>query len=398
MKKLSVLVFSVLLVFSMILGAACAKAASSGSYYVNEAKDEAVLAETSAAYPYAPAYSAKSDSYAYDYPADEPEVLYEQEVEEAAEIPMPAATSADEPAEELPGYRDTNKLIYTCDLTIQTTEFEKTVKTIHSLIDQFGGFIASETRNDSDTAWYRSGYVKTSASLSEVLTVRIPAGHYHEFLNALDGNGKILSKNMNVENISRQYSETETTIKSLETQEERLLAMMEQCETVEDMITVEARLSEVQNELKIYRNRLSSMDTDVAYSTITMRINEVLEYTPDKEPVKVQTFGDRLKNTLKETGRGFLSFLEGLLFFIINAIPYLLILAVIALLIIWLVKRNRKKNAGKAPVPPVRQIQKKPAAEDSPYRESLKPRESGAGSLDQRSRADDENTSSGKTE
>ena len=338
MKKISVLLFSLLLVFSMILGAACARAGKSASYY-----REDVVMETTAAYNgnYAPAYSAKSDN-AY-YAADEAKEEWYEWPEDEPEMPMPTTEPGTEPDEDLPGFSE-SKLIYTCDLTIQTTEFDKTVNVVHDLINQYGGFIASESRDDNDTGWYRSGYVKTSASLTDVLTIRIPAGHYYEFLDALDGNGKILSKNMYVENISRQYSETETTIKSLETQEERLLDMMAQCETVEDMITVEARLSEVQNQLKIYRNRLSGMDTDVAYSTINMRIYEVLEYTPDKEPVKVQTFGDRLKNTLKETGRGFLDFLEGLLFFIINVLPYLLILAGIVLLIIWLVKKNHKKN------------------------------------------------------
>lgn len=363
MKKLSVLLFSVLLVFSMVLGAACAKAAGTSSYY-----REDVMTETSSAYNYTPAYAAKSDGW-YESPAEaeKEEDWYEWPADEEAEAPAPVPTTApaDEPEENLPGFRDNSKLIYTCDLTVQTTEFDQTVNVIHDLIDKFGGFIASEIRNDSDTGWYRSGYVKTNASLSEELTIRIPAEHYHEFLDALDGNGKILSKNMYVENISRQYSETETTIKSLETQEERLLVMMEQCETVEDMITVEARLSEVQNELKIYRNRLSGMDTDVAYSTINMRINEVLEYTPDKEPIRVLTFGDRLGNTLKETGRGFLRFLEGLLFFIINVLPYLLILAAIVLLIIWLVKRSHKKNAVKKQLPPARRIPSQPAAEES---------------------------------
>ena len=368
MKKLYTLLFALLLVFSMILGAACAKAAGS-SYYREDA-----MVETASYNNYAPAYSAKSEDYAY--PIEEAEEWYEWEDE--PEMPMPTTAPADEPVndpdEDLPGFTDNSKLIYTCDLTIQTTEFDKTVETIHALIDQYGGFIASESRNDNDTGWYRKNYVKTSASLTEVLTIRVPSGNYYKFLDALDGNGKILSKNMYVENISRQYSETQTTIKSLETQEERLLAMMAQCETVEDMITVEARLSEVQNELKIYRNRLSGMDTDVAYSTINMRINEVLEYTPDKEPVKVQTFGDRLRNTLKDTGSGFLDFLEGLLFFVINVLPYLLILAGITLLIIWLVKRNRRKNGGKTPVPPIRQVPAKlvkeekssaPAATDS---------------------------------
>lgn len=349
MKRCAAYLFVLLTVLSAVFAAGCARSASSPAAYMMETTPAATaawggIADNKAMAPEA-AYDAAFDEMEFE--SAYPEEAWEDEPE-----PMPTES----PDADLPGFTD-SKLIYTCDLTIQTTTFQDTVSAIHELITKYDGFIAAETQNDNDTAWYRSGYVKTSASLSEHMTIRIPAQHYNAFLDALEGNGKILSKNMYVENISRQYSETETTIKSLETQEERLLDMMAQCDTVEDMITVEARLSEVQNELKLYRNRLSGMDTDIAYSTIDMNIYEVLEYTPDQDPVKVQTFGDRLKNTLKETGRGFLSFLENFLFIIINLLPYLLILAAIALLILWLVRRGKKKNAGKKTksVPEVRQ-------------------------------------------
>ena len=358
MRKTTLIIYSVLLIAAAVLAAACAKAAGSSAYYAD------TVMETTAAWDrggYNAAPQAKSE--AYEMPAYFPEEEAEWDEAEPEE-PEPDPT---EPGPDLPGFTD-SKLIYTCDLTIQTTEFENTLGAIRALINKYGGFIASESQNDNDTGWYRSDYVKTSATMTEQLTVRVPSEHYHDFLNALDGNGKIISKNMYVENISRQYSDTETTIKSLETQEERLLDIMEQCETVEDMITVEARLSEVQNELKIYRNRLSSMDTDVTYSTINMSIYEVLEYTPDKEPVKVLTFGDRLKNTLKNTGKGFMTFLEDSLFFLINALPYLLIVAGIVILIVWLIRKKLRKNEEKlsASRRAARQLPKKQPSDHDP--------------------------------
>lgn len=354
MKKYKALLLAALVLITAIFAAACARAAKTAAdeaYYMETTSAAWGVAQNKADAPAA----SYNGGYAYDAEMEAPmEEEYQKE-----ELEEPSPTDG-EPDTELPGFAE-SKLIYTCYLTIQTTAFDETVNNIHDLIGKFGGFIASESRNDNDSYWYRTGYVKTNATLSERLTVRVPAENYYAFLDAIEGNGKIISKDMNVENISRQYADTETTIKSLETQEQRLLDMMAQCETVEDMITVEARLSEVQNELKMYRNRLSGMDTDVAYSTITMNIYEVLEYTPDKEPVKVQTFGDRLKNTLKETGEGFMSFLEGFLFIIISALPYLLIIAAIVVLIIWLVRRNRKKNGGNTrPARPV-QPERRPA-------------------------------------
>lgn len=107
--------------------------------------------------------------------------------------------------------------------------------------------------------------------------------------------------------------------------------MLEKCETIEDMITVEQRLSEVQYQLNNLQTTRRYMDMDVAYSYVNIGISEVMEYRQDSEPVKRNTFVDRLKNTLVSTGRGFLSFLEGLLFLIIRMAPYIIIVVVIGL-------------------------------------------------------------------
>jgi hypothetical protein len=95
------------------------------------------------------------------------------------------------------------------------------------------------------------------------------------------------------------------------------------------MITVEERLSNVQYQLNSLQTTKRYMDTDVAYSYVNINVTEVMEYHYNEEPVKKNTFADRLKNTLKSTGKDFLSFLEGLLFLIIRLFPYLVIIAVI---------------------------------------------------------------------
>ena len=248
--------------------------------------------------------------------------------------------------------QNSEKLVYTCNINMETLEFTKTVSTLKELIKKYDGFIESETQSDASDGWYYSSYEKTSGTLSEYVVVRIPTDKYNSFLDDLDGTGKITEKSQNVENITKQYNNTATTIKSLETQEARLLEMMEQAETIEDMLYIEDRLSDVQNELAMYKNELSEMDTDVQYSTVTLTINEVLEYTRTQVPVKTSTFMDRLKNTLRNTWSGFLDFLEGFLFFLIEITPVLLFLGafggIIALIIVKSVKASRKRKAKKA--------------------------------------------------
>ena len=102
-------------------------------------------------------------------------------------------------------------------------------------------------------------------------------------MNNMEGSGKVTNRSTNVENISRQYADNEAVITALRKQEERLLEMMDKAETIEDMIAIEARLTDVQTELNRKLSYKSSMDTDVEYSTVHLYINEVAEYPPDPE-------------------------------------------------------------------------------------------------------------------
>jgi len=239
------------------------------------------------------------------------------------------------------------KLVYSCSIEMQSTTFDATLEAIKKLISDNGGFIEREEQYDNAHDWYYSGYAKKNATLEEELTVRIPSEKYETFLQSLEGEGKILSKVQNVENITTSYYDTATTIEALKTQEKRLLEMMEAAETIEDMIAVEERLSEVQTELARYENSLASMDADVEYSTVSISLSEVMEYTEDPAENE-DTFGSRFVSTLKASWKNALGFLEGALFAVIMALPIILICgaaaAIIIFIIVRMVKRRRKKG------------------------------------------------------
>lgn len=246
------------------------------------------------------------------------------------------------------------KLVYHCNLEIETLDYPATMTSIKETITQYGGIIQSESESDSSYDWYYENYRKTSGTMHNYLEVRIPSKDYNNFLAELDGVGKVISKSTSVDNISQQYYDTTAQIEALQIQEKNLLAMLEKCETIEDMITVEQRLSEVQYELNDLQTTRRYMDMDVAYSYVNIGISEVMEYRQDSEPVKSNTFADRLKNTFVSTGKGFLAFLEGLLFFVIRMAPYVIIVVVVGFIFPFdkirdiLEKRRMKKTAKNA--------------------------------------------------
>ncbi|MBO5144265.1 MAG: DUF4349 domain-containing protein [Lachnospiraceae bacterium] len=254
------------------------------------------------------------------------------------------------------------KLVYHCDLEIETLDYSGTMTSVKDMITKYGGVIQSENESDSGYNWYYEDYRKTSGTLHNYLQVRIPSANYDSFLAELDGVGKIISKSTSVDNISQQYYDTTTQIEALQIQERNLLSMLEQCETIEDMITVQERLSEVQYELNSLQTSKRYMDMDVAYSYVNINISEVMEYRYDSEPIKTNTFMDRLGNTIKSTGKGFLSFLEGLLFLVIRLVPYLLIAAVICFIFRKKIKRAiTDRKAEKAAMRARRDLQRQAA-------------------------------------
>ncbi len=234
-----------------------------------------------------------------------------------------------------------DKIIYTANVSIETLTYAESYDALKQQISDASGVIESESESNSNYYWYESD----SSDMHYLsLTVRIPSAGYSDFLDSLDEIGKVQSKSQNAENISTQYRNTEAEIRGLETQEERLLEMMETAETVEDMITVESRLSEVQIALDQARTSLAAMDTDVAYSTVYIYLEEVVQYTDTGTTRKTSSFFDRLKNTVSDSWSFFLELLEGLLFLIIYLIPVAILVVIILLIIRSIWKKRKAKH------------------------------------------------------
>lgn len=232
-----------------------------------------------------------------------------------------------------------DKLVYTCSLSIETLDYDSSIKSIKEKVKQADGFIAAENEYDDAYGWYYADYVDAHDRRMD-MEVRVPSDKYEGFLASLDGDGKVVSRSSSVDNISRQYYDTEAVIESLKVQEERLLGMMDAAETIEDMVTVEKRLTEVQTQLNQYRTSLSVMQSDVDYSTVHINVSEVYEYTPD---VHTDTFFDRLRNTVSDAVKDLGDILEGLLFFLILLVPRVLVYGPVILLIFIAVKKIRAK-------------------------------------------------------
>lgn len=299
--------------------------------------------------------------YSYETSAAEDYYDYDSSIESASDTTMADGSEGDSTlsAEQI----KKEMLIYTCNMTVDVLEFDDAVANFKESLDSYGGFVESENYNDggSGSRWYYDDIEKWRTYSA---TVRVPSADYEEFCSKSAELGDLRSRNSYVENVSSEYYDLSTTLEIYEAKEERYISLLATITEDAYAVSVERELTDLQVEIAKIKTRMNEIKTNVAYSFVNITINEVKEYTA--EPVKTDTFGQRLANTLSETGSGFLVFLEDLLFFIIAVFPYLILIGIIAFIVIFIIKKTKKKKALKAssaaepaPVEPIKDDTKK---------------------------------------
>ena len=279
------------------------------------------------------AEEAYTDDYAYDEAENEEE---------------PSASSGIDIEESTPNVTarqiSTEKLIYTCNLSIDTLDFDETLKTLAGLIEKNEGFIETEEYTDGNSYdTYSYYYIEDDSKHNHyTATIRIPSDKYKTFLNDAESLGDIRSKNANVENVSQEYSDLNVSLEIYEAAYDRYMKLLEEATDEDYALELQQKITDTQIEIAKIKTRLNKIDTDVSYSFVNISIREVTKY--DEKPLPKDTFGQRLISEIKDTAEGFLDFLEGLLFLIIHLIPYLVLIAVIVFIIRKILKKMGKTS------------------------------------------------------
>lgn len=217
-----------------------------------------------------------------------------------------------------------DKIIYSADATVETTEFDETIAGLNELIAQYDGWIEASSVNGSN---YYNKSRGNASNRSASYTVRIPSENFQTLMNSLSTLGNIPYTHTYTQNVTAQYYDTQARMKAYETQEAKLLEMMELAESVEDIIAIEEKLTDVRYMIESLQSSLNNWDRRVNYSTVDITVKEVSAYTPSA-PVKV-SYGERLINSFVASVKGAVEFFKDLLVFIVSMIPTLVILAVL---------------------------------------------------------------------
>lgn len=314
-KKLAAGIIACVMLSGLITACGGSSASASKSY----------MAEDTAAANYA-------EEAAYDYDGGAEMAMYEDAEAGSGSV---GSTKTTENA------TTTNrKLIRSASLSVETKEFDELLVNLDNKIKELGGYVESMNGN------YGSVYSNYRTSKSANMTVRIPSAKLDEFINSIGSTANITNRSESVTDVTLDYVDMESHKKMLIEEQNRLLEFLDQAETVEEIISLEDRLTNVKYQIDSMESQLRTYDNKVDYSTLNISITEVIDYTPVVEEVELTPL-ERMKegfmDSLTSIGIGFREF--GI-WFVVH-LPYIVLLAIIAVIALIVIKIVNKKNAAK---------------------------------------------------
>lgn len=222
------------------------------------------------------------------------------------------------------------KLIKTVNMTVETDSFDGFTSAVQAKVDELGGYIENlDNYNGSKYGTYKP--VRYSN-----MTIRIPKQNADAFIAMVGEKGNVTNQSLSVSDVTLTYVDLESRKESYETEQQRLMELLEKAETLEEILILEDKLSEVRYMLESMESQLRSYDNKVDYTTIYLQINEVTVYTePIDEP---ESYGQRIASSFKT---GFNNTLEGLKNFavvFVGSVPGLIVFALFVLVMFFIIR------------------------------------------------------------
>ena len=228
------------------------------------------------------------------------------------------------------------KLIKNVDMSVETEEYDALIPALENQVASLGGYI--EEMSVSNRIYHYTNDMNLKNMRSAYMTARIPKENLDAFVSAVAQQSNVVRRYESVTDVTLQYVDLESHKKALSAEQDRLLELMEKAETVEDIITIEGRLSEVRYQLESMESQLRTFDNKIDYSTVNISIDEVEIYSPNETTSAWQRISSGFMNSLRGVGRGISNFA---IWFIIH-LPYIIVWAVIIVVIILIIRAVRR--------------------------------------------------------
>lgn len=101
---------------------------------------------------------------------------------------------------------------------------------------------------------------------------------------AAQHNGKLVDLRETVQDVSNDYVDTASELKNLRVEQQRLLALLSQAQNLNDTLTIEQKLTDVEGQIQQIEGHLNDLSAQVTYYKITINLRPIAVAAPVSPP------------------------------------------------------------------------------------------------------------------
>ena len=249
-----------------------------------------------------------------------------------------------------------NTLVRSASMLVGTEDIPAARDKFVALVLSSGGRVTSETVITDETAassGYGMSYPDTASMDMGVsypypypgypsgpgtwLTVQVPADRYEETVEAARDLGEVVQLQQSSYDVGQQITDVDARIAALESSIQRLEALMDDAESVSDVIKVETAISERQSELDSLKAQQRDLANETAMSSVSLTLMspDDAKQTVDPQPEPQswwESFLDGLDDLWSWLGQALL---------IVSPL-------LIGAAVIWWVRRRQRRTAARS--------------------------------------------------
>lgn len=236
-------------------------------------------------------------------------------------------------------------VIYTADITVRAANIKTAVAAVENLVSKRGGVVYSEQVDLTPKDPQNPG------DASATVTLKVPPGELANTLDAVSHVGTEISRTENADDVTSKVVDVNARINAAKTSIARLTDLLSHTGNVADLLNVENELSQRDADLESLEQQQKALAAQTSQATITVH----LQATPPvakvvEKPKKTHVFG--FLRGLRGGWHAFTATVSAIATAIGALLPFLIVLAIVAIAVLFGRRRFAHSRRGGEPATP----------------------------------------------
>ncbi len=230
-----------------------------------------------------------------------------------------------EPGDQTTNLNNEQKLVKSATIAMTAKNIDTAQTEIDLIAKRFTGYV------------YHMQQSQTTERRYLTITIKVATAHFDEAIAQIRKLGTTSSVTLDVSDVTTQFIDTEARIKTLKTKEDTLTAILAKATEIEDILTIESSLQQTRQEIESYQGQLNALKNATDFSKISVQVSDETGLAVTQEPESPwDEFRSNFNRGLRYWADAAVDIVSGILFLL----PVLIPLAIIALILRFLIRRN----------------------------------------------------------